>query len=94
MTYLRIVKNKATMITFDRTFLEDKRLGLAERGLLAWLLQQANGTRLHIKDLKRQLPDTKMHIDTALLALIIAHCRDQFFGVGLNSCLCRGSKPC
>ena len=69
MTYLRIVKNKATTIIFDRTFLEDKRLGLAERGLLAWLLQQANGTRLHIKDLKRQLPDTKMHIDTALLAL-------------------------
>jgi len=69
MTYLRIVKNKPTMVTFDRTFLEDKRLGLAERGLLAWLLQQTNGTRLHVKDLKQQLPDTKAHIDAALLAL-------------------------
>jgi len=72
MTTLRIIKNNPTMTLFDRTFLQDKRLGLAERGLLAWLLQQENGTCLSIKKLKQQLPDTNSHIDASLLSLKIS----------------------
>lgn len=69
MTILRVKKKTANFVILDNTFLNDTRLPLKAKGLLAYLLSRPDDWHVYIDHLVKQSPDGRDAIYGALKSL-------------------------
>ncbi|MCB1454675.1 MAG: hypothetical protein KDJ43_13615, partial [Rhizobiaceae bacterium] len=69
MPIIKIQKRNNPYVVLDKTFINDSRLSLKSKGLLAYLLSLPSDWEVHIKELTKHFPDGKHAISGALKEL-------------------------